>query len=390
MPKEKKQRRLILHIGTEKTGSTSIQVFLRINQKRLAEGGVGVPSELGDTLHFRLQLLANDEDFNDDFIMNLKLHLNKELRAKTLSEWRNQLYQEVESSVAQTWIISCETLHSRLLKDSELVRLKKILSPLFDRIDVLVYLREPLSMVTSRLTENAKSAIPVVIPEPVANQEFDIADHQATLQRWESAMGPGKLIVRIFESESLVGGNVINDFIEACGLEQENYLIPRHQNPSLSRYGLKLTEEINRHVPRRWIDGTLIKSRWQLMCHIMLQLRGGVSYIPSPEDIKKYDQFYEERNEWVRCNYFPEKEKLFKKTWQASLLTNKAEEEATNLARTAQLIANIWLTKTAQVNQLEAQVAYLKDCLKTQNPKLNIDDLQKSGPSHCWQDYLER
>ena len=388
MPKEKKQRRLILHIGTEKTGSTSIQVFLRINQKRLAEAGVGVPSELGDTLHFRLQLLANDEDTNDDFIMNLGLHKNRELRENTLSEWRNQLYQEVESSAAQTWIISCETLHSRLLKDSELVRLKKILSPLFDRIDVLVYLREPLSMVTSRLTENAKSAIPVVIPEPVANQEFDIADHQATLQRWESAMGPGKLIVRIFESESLVGGNVIYDFMEACELEQENYLIPRYQNPSLSRYGLKLTEEINRHVPRRWIDGTLIKSRWQLMCHIMTQLRGG--YIPSPEEIKKYDQFYEERNEWVRCNYFPEKEKLFTKTWQTSLLTNKAAEESTNLAQTAKLIANIWLTKTAQVNQLEAQVAYLKDCLKIQNPKLNIDDLQKSGPSHCWQDYLER
>ena len=176
MLKEQKRRKLILHIGTEKTGSTSIQVFLRINQKRLAESGVGVPSDLGDTLHFRLQLLANDEDTSDDFIMNLGLHLNKELREKTLSEWRNQLYQEVESSLAQTWIISCETLHSRLLKDSELVRLREILSPLFDRIDVLVYLREPLSMIKSRLTENAKSAIPVVIPEPVANQEFDIAE----------------------------------------------------------------------------------------------------------------------------------------------------------------------------------------------------------------------
>jgi len=122
----------------------------------------------------------------------------------------------------------------------------------------------------------------------------------------------------------------------------------------------------------------------------MLQLRGGASYIPSPEDIKKYDEFYEERNEWVRCNYFPEKVKLFRKTWQTSLLINEAEEEVANLSRTARLIANIWLTKTAQVNQLEAQVVYLKDCLKTQNPDLNIDNLQKSGPSHCWQDYLER
>lgn len=390
MPKEKKQRRLILHIGTEKTGSTSIQVFLRINQKRLAEAGVGVPSGLGDTLHFRLQLLANDKDINDDFIMNHGLHLNKELRGNTLSEWKNEFYQEVESSEAQTWIISCETLHSRLLKESELARLKNILSPLFERIDVLVYLREPLSMITSRLTENAKSAIPVIIPEPIANQEFDIADHQATLQRWESAMGPGKLVVRIFESESLVRGNVINDFMEACGLKQENYLIPRNQNLSLSKYGLELTEEINRHVPRRWVDGTLIKSRWQLMCHIMLQHRGGPSYTPSPEEIKKYDQFYEERNEWVRSKYFPEKEKLFKKTWETSLLTNKVEEEAMNLSRTGRLIANIWLTKTAQINQLEAQVAYLRNCLKTQNPDLNIDDLQKSGPSHCWQDYLER
>jgi len=390
MLREQRRRKLILHIGTEKTGSTSIQAFLSINRSRLAQFGVGVPSCLGDTLHFRLQLLANDNDFTDDFIRNLGLHRDKELRQKTLTEWRNEFYQEVESSLAQTWIISCETLHSRLLKDSELVRLREILSPLFDRIDVLIYLREPLSMIVSRLTEFAKSAIPVMIPDPKENQEFDIADHQATLQRWEYSMGPGKLIVRLFESDWLVGRNVINDFMEVCGLQYQNYLIPRHQNPSLSGYGLKLTEEINRHVPRRWIDGTLIKSRWLLMCHIMQQLRGGASYAPSPEEIKNYDEFYEERNEWVRGNYFPERDKLFSKAWPIALSPKGEEEQGAELSRTARLIANIWLTKTAQVNQLEAQVAYLQDCLKSLDPNLNPGDLQKSGPSLRWQDYIDR
>ncbi|NBO66447.1 MAG: hypothetical protein EBU88_16655, partial [Acidobacteria bacterium] len=60
------ERRLILHIGTEKTGSTSIQTFLSLNHRRLAANGIGVPTCLGTPLHFRLQLMAHDDDVNDD------------------------------------------------------------------------------------------------------------------------------------------------------------------------------------------------------------------------------------------------------------------------------------------------------------------------------------
>ena len=112
------ERRLILHIGTEKTGSTSIQTFLRLNKTRLAANGVGVPTCLGDTLHFRLQLMANDDDVDDDFIRNLRLHLDPQLRKKAIDEWRENFYQEVKTSSAHTWIISCETCNitSRTLR----------------------------------------------------------------------------------------------------------------------------------------------------------------------------------------------------------------------------------------------------------------------------------
>ena len=383
------ERRLILHIGTEKTGSTSIQTFLRLNHTRLADDGVGMPTCLGDTLHFRLQLMANDDDFNDDFIRNLRLHLDPVMRKQTLAEWRDTLYQEIVTSSAHTWIISCETLHSRLLRESELKRLREILSPLFSAITVIVYLREPLALAISRLTEAAKSACPVVLPEPpTSGVEFDICNHRQTVIRWKSLMGPDSLQVRLFERDALVGGDVVLDFLATCQLDPTHYRLPRHQNTSLSATGLSLMEEINRHVPRRWIDGTLIESRWLLACHVLQQMRGGAGIQPSKQEINAYREHYDSSNEWVRRHYFPDRPVLFKPYIRPDRLESESELNAADLARIGRLIANIWLTKVAQIRQLEAQVDFLQARLSSLEAGHSDHDI--SSPSLRWQDFIER
>lgn len=383
------ERRLILHIGTEKTGSTSIQTFLRLNTRRLAKHGIGVPTCLGDTLHFRLQLMANDDDVNDDFIRNLRLHLDPVVRQQTLSEWRDIFYQEVTTSSAHTWIISCETLHSRLLRDTELDRLRQILCPLFSTITVIVYLRDPLALAISRLTEAAKSACPVVLPEPpTSGDDFDICNHRQTVIKWQSLMGPENFRVRLFERDALVGGDVVLDFLETCQLDPTPYMLPPHQNTSLSATGLALMEEINRYVPRRWIDGTLIETRWLLACHIHQHMRGGAGLQPSKQQIDIYHQHYESSNEWVRCRYFPERAQLFKPYVTPETPDSASRLDAADLARIGRLIANLWLTKVAQIKQLQAQVDFLQARLASLES--GHSDLEISAPSPRWQDFIER
>jgi hypothetical protein len=382
-------RNLILHIGTEKTGSTSIQTFLRLNHRRLAANGIGVPVCLGDTLHFKLQLMANDDDVNDDFIRNLGLHRDPRLRKETLLEWRNTFYTDVITSPAHTWIISCETLHSRLIRDTEVERLKEILSPLFRTITVVVYLRDPILMAISRLTEKAKSSCPVLLPEPQSSTKgFDVYDHRKTVLKWQGLYGGGKLKVRLFEQETLVGGDVVLDFMDICQLNPSQYKLVGNQNTSMSAVGLALMEEINRHVPRRWVDGTLIKSRWLLVCHVLQHMRGGAGYRPSIKDVEAYNQHYAESNEWVRLHFFPERRSLFKPNCLTEIAQVETGLDQAEIQRVGRLVANIWLTKVAQIKQLEAQVEFLKARLESLGAEEPVTEHE--APSTDWQKYVER
>ena len=93
-------------------------------------------------------------------------------------------------------------------------------------------------------------------------------------------MGPGNLVVRIFEKESMKNSNVIDDFIDACNLPSCSYTYPKHKNGSLSKAGLMLLNEINRYVPRRWINKKTIPSRALLTRYIQSTMR--ISFTKPP------------------------------------------------------------------------------------------------------------
>ncbi len=66
--------KLILHIGTEKTGTTSIQNFLKLNRIKLKKHGYYIPKSpaLPSGNHRWITLIAYDKDRTDDFIKSIK------------------------------------------------------------------------------------------------------------------------------------------------------------------------------------------------------------------------------------------------------------------------------------------------------------------------------
>lgn len=387
MSRARMKRSLILHIGTEKTGSTTIQSFLRQNTQKLARQGIGVPSQLGETLHFKLQLMANRDEFVDDFTRNLGLHTNMEERLREKLRWKDELYEEVNKSNLKRWIISCETLHSRLTTTEELEKLKGILAPLFDQIRILIYLRNPIDLAVSRLTEAAKCAMPIKIPTPPKHTEFDICNHRQTIERWRQCMGEESLMPRLYDKKRLIKNSILDDFIHFCQIADSGMNKPSAQNPSMSAYGLKLLSEVNRHVPRRRIDGSLIKSRWKLVCHIMKHLRGGEKYQPNREEILTYNKHYKASNEWVRKNYFPNQATLFDDDYSANIsVQSPPEEYHRNIEKVANLIAETWLINNAKLRQIEAENDYLKRLVA----KEDLADPKQEAPSVDWREYLER
>ena len=68
---------LILHIGTEKTGTTSIQEFLAINRAALAEQGLHVPEFLGARSHRWAAYMAENADRVDGFSRQIGLEIGR-------------------------------------------------------------------------------------------------------------------------------------------------------------------------------------------------------------------------------------------------------------------------------------------------------------------------
>ena len=382
--KQVEHKTLTLHIGTEKTGSSSIQKFLKTNQKLLSESGTEIPKTLGDGIHYKLQLMANSDEFQDDFLRNLGLHRDMDKRKKAIAQWRKEFKDEIDNSTTMNWIISCETLHSRLTTEEEIEKLKTILEPLFEVINVLVYLRNPVELMTSRANEYVKSGFILEIPRPAEQQGFDICNHEHTIKTWRNRIGQGEFMPRLFDRSFLKNKDLIDDFCSCCNIDRSKLIGVQRQNSSMPYYCAKLISEVNRYVPRRWVDGTLIKSRWELVNLMRKALKSGSVLQAEDKTIETYRKYYQASNEWVRKEFFQDRQNLFENN-----VAQKINEEGLSnvqFEEIGMLISTVWMRKNAKINQLQAQVEYLESEL---NECKRVTPIKREKPSTNLKDYFD-
>jgi hypothetical protein len=301
-------RRLILHIGTEKTGTSSIQRFLSRNRRQLLEQGVGLPLCLADAAgnHSWLPLLAYADTRQDDLTeqwLAPRLDRDGQIAAK-----RQALRQEVLNSRAQTWILSSEHLQSRLTSGEEILRLRELLEELFDTITLLLYLRQPLATAVSLWSTAVQCGHPFRdLPAPSTPYWHNLCNHRATIQRWRAGFPGHDLQVRLFQRGDLLDGDVVADFCAVAGICPEpHWARPRQANTTLSHRGIQLCAFLNSRLgpppggrpslPLRLIaKGTALLPR----------------YRPSRGEALAYAEAFGPSDDWVRDNYFPERPQLW-------------------------------------------------------------------------------
>ena len=282
------------------------------------------------------------------------------------------------------WIISCETLHSRLTTEEEIEKLKTILEPLFEIINVLVYLRNPVELITSRANEYVKSGFILEIPKPAEQQGFDICNHEHTIKTWRNRIGQGEFMPRLFDRSFLKNKDLIDDFCSCCKIDRSKLIDIQRQNSSMPYYCAKLISEVNRYVPRRWVDGTLIKSRWELVNLMRKTLKSGSVLQAEDKTIETYRKYYQASNEWVRKKFFQDRKNLFEND-----CTQKINEEGLSnvqFEEIGKLISIVWMRKNAKINQLQAQVEYLESELKECK---RVTPIKREMPSTNPRDYFD-
>ena len=206
--------RCILHIGTEKTGSTSLQTALSVNREHLSERGIFYSKAAG-SLNSRALAAAFCQYSSDDYLARLGIE-----GAAQHDSWRNNLLDKIrdEALTAQTghdtFLLSSEHFSSRLVSDEQIASLKSFLLTLFTDFNVACYLRRQDRMAVSRHNEVLRSGFAEpILPNVQASESLPLLfDFEALLSRWSKLAGQSALKPRIYDKKALVNGDVVDDF----------------------------------------------------------------------------------------------------------------------------------------------------------------------------------
>jgi hypothetical protein len=304
-PGSNSNNQLILHVGTEKTGSSAIQWFLRRNRLELTQQGYALPAVLGEPEHWRFPLMFYGEHQIDDLSVRAGLEaLSPQERALEQASMQQLFSEEIQAQTPRTWLVSSEHIHSRLLCNQDcMARLAGFVSQHFDAIRILVYLRDPVGAALSLWsTAVLGGSIDQALPAPDRAYYHHLCHHRNTLETIEHWF-PGAVMARLYLPEEFPGGNILPDYAQCCGIDLQScaYADSERRNRSLSWLSLQLIAGLNRSG--------------QASQAIIRDVRRAFDHYPPPRarrlDRQAYTTAFAASNCWVRDHYFPERPHLF-------------------------------------------------------------------------------
>lgn len=212
----------IVHIGTEKTGSTSIQDFMFRNAKLLKKNSCAFLRSAGVISNFRLVNYCKEKP-------NLTMGNMEKLEndPAAISAWKEHFYEDHTNALLKfqksvkgnsTVIYSSEHFHSRVHHQTDIENLKIFLDSFYDKIQILVYLRRQDLLAMSAHNTSVQGGAKHRFNINTVNYRGAYYDYKSLLQRWENVFGQSNITARVFEKERLLNGNVVDDFCELAGI----------------------------------------------------------------------------------------------------------------------------------------------------------------------------
>jgi hypothetical protein len=207
---------LVLHIGSGKTGTSSVQHLLNHNRERLAEHGTLFPRSPGRGRHVRLGLfIKQDATLVNQFSWH---NQNYSSPAEFREDFQHKLFAEINSSGLTRVLFSDEALYGSTVL--ALKRLRAFTDEISRSIRLVVYLRRQDDHVCSRYQQVVKTGEVRRLAERLEEVDFTKTyDYHTRLRTWQRLMEPNEFVVRPFERERFVDGSLYQDFFEAAGLE---------------------------------------------------------------------------------------------------------------------------------------------------------------------------
>jgi hypothetical protein len=331
-----------LHIGTEKTATTTIQNFFDANRKILLEQGYIYTKSAGITNHSDLAVAAYNSDTRDELTSQYGIYTSDEFEAfrlNTILSHKTKIHDIQNKN--STIIFSSEHFHSRLNSLDEIERLKTILYSIgVTRISVIVYLRRPADIANSMYSTAIKAGYVMDSPPLPGSPYWDnVCNHKNTIQKFSTVFGMQSIIPRIFDKHSLVNECILDDILSVIGIAKSSQLEnPVNANESLSSLGVEVLRRLNFLIPS-FIDDKPNPKRSGLVYYIEKNFSCGKYLMPKCL-YEAYELKYFDSDKWVRDNFFPDKDALFDSGYPEYQKNHSISND--DLDCITRLIANIW------------------------------------------------
>ena len=241
-------RKLVLHIGMHKTGTSSIQQTMFDNRAFLEASGINY---LSSHVNHSVPIYSLFSEAPHRYHINVQAGFDTPDKCAVYNKTlESRLAGLFETNTSPLFVISGEDLS--VIQDGGVERLHEFLRRYFDEIVVLGYVRPPKSFISSIVQESLKSGRHIsaqLLKEAVPN-------YRARFEKYFNVFGMRNVTLHLFHPERLFKHDILDDFLYRLGLSESlaERLTRRTTNQSISMLAGKFLHVANRTIPRFCAD----------------------------------------------------------------------------------------------------------------------------------------
>ncbi|KPQ07505.1 MAG: hypothetical protein HLUCCA12_06715 [Rhodobacteraceae bacterium HLUCCA12] len=307
--------RALIHIGMPKTGSSTIQSFLKINSIALRKQGIRhdpVNRRFGSQYEIAATGLVRAGGLMRDDVALRVLGLRDAAAQRAyVDAWEARLRDGLRTWSEGLFIGSSEHIHAWLTRPEQISALDDTLQQYFEEVRYLVYLRPQVEMVVSTYSERIRRGDTLDF-DAHFNSPLRALNYWKSMRLWAGVVGEDRITPRLLTPDALHGGDLLDDFCAVAGIERTGLKTPARMNTSLSAEAIALRRWLNRFLNVRNRAGKRAKPYKMALRLLETRLpKPGTRLQLSDDQRRKILADHAESNEKLRKRYFPDRDMLF-------------------------------------------------------------------------------
>lgn len=378
---------LYLHIGTPKTGTSAVQLFLEVNRETLKKKGycfLPTESSYKDKANYRRNahfLISSGCSTDPKKERARKKEIDEGLQV--VADWF-KTYDNVILTDEGIW---------NYLRDKNWVLLEQLTDFCKNKdviLKLIVYLRRQDEYMLSWWRQRIRAGYDFGEWEDFAEKppQVLVLDYFAHLKKIEQYVQKENLIVRRYEKKEFRGAKhtVYSDFLEAIGLEDTDEYIVRKEivYESMTDDYAYIKSKLNKLQGENKIrksDVSLLFEKPAIRCSKLSDFNEKYTLL-TKEQSERILQRYADSNDKVLKEYFPELAYLFsddfpdKKKWM--------RERTEMLESIILYFGELFLEQRTEINQLKTMIAETESMVKEYKTAMQAVEILTVTPKRLW------